>query len=64
MSTNQTAQARKYNTHYDKGKLAAIEGVEHKKNPFEITTPEGIAWLDGWIDGNGFKQALSQGGPS
>lgn len=59
INLDQAAKANKYNRNYDEGKLAAIEGHDTSKNPYAANSQEAIAWIDGWIDGNNYKQMVS-----
>ena len=49
--------ARRYNEKYKEGETAAGDGGEHGHNPYPPESPDGIAWLDGWIDGKNLKAA-------
>ena len=59
INLDQAAEANRYNRAYSQGKGAAIDGEPSNANPFQVNSQEAIAWLDGWIDGNNYKSAVT-----
>ena len=56
---DQRPEATCYNRCYKEGETAKIDNQPHGSNPYGIATPEGIAWLDGWLDAGQYLRKVT-----